>query len=292
MIIDFRLTGALVLALAMVSKVAAAQPLAAPQREIPLYAGAAPGSEEWDWEEQDGTSSFGAPLVQNVVRPVLQYYPANKSKAVGAAVIVVPGGGGRVLMMGYEGADIARRLSAEGVDAFVLKYRLSYTPPATSANSAPRASSAYDVRRLSAADGQQAVRIVRQRALEFGVRPDRIGMMGFSFGGSVVLAAVLGPVDSRPDFAAPIYTFIGDAVAPPDKAPPLFIAVAADDTVVGSQASLNLFSAWRKARVPVELHIFQIGQHGFLKKGGGADHFMDRFVEWMQVNGWLTKAAG
>jgi dipeptidyl aminopeptidase/acylaminoacyl peptidase len=69
----------------------------------------------------------------------------------------------------------------------------------------------------------------------------------------------------------------------------MFLAVAADDQSVGFQHSLDLFSAWRKANVPVELHIFQTGAHGFRKKGGGADHFMDRVEEWMKVNGYLTK---
>ena len=265
---------------------------AQPEREIPLYNGVAPGSEKWDWSERLVTSPNGVPIAQNVVHPVVQYYPAPKDKAVGTAMIVAPGGGFRNLMMSYEGADIARRLNQIGIDAFGLKYRLTYTEaktdPAGSTAAARNAQAGQNVRELSGADGQQAVRVVRQHAAEFGFRPDRIGMIGFSAGGAVTLAVVAGPADSRPDFAAAIYAAGAGTTAPPDGAPPLFIAVAADDQSVGYQGSVDLFSAWRKANIPVELHVFQTGRHGFAKKGGGADRFMDRLEEWIKVNGWLS----
>jgi hypothetical protein len=106
------------------SRIAAlAQQLAPPQREIALYPGVAPGSENWDWSETQITT--GMPMVQNVVHSVLQYYPADKNTAVGTAMIVAPGGGFRNLMMSYEGVDVALRLNAVGIDAFVLKYRLT-----------------------------------------------------------------------------------------------------------------------------------------------------------------------
>jgi acetyl esterase/lipase len=268
-----------------------AQPLAAPAREIALYPGVVPGSENWTWSERVINSPGGMPMVQNVVRPVLQYYPAAKDKAVATAVIVAPGGGFRNLMMSYEGVDIARRLNQIGIDAFVLKYRLTYTPadPGAVHPNVPDPQAGQNVRELAGADGQQAVRIVRRQAAEFGVRPDRIGMIGYSAGGAVLLSAVSGPADSRPNFAAPIYAADAGTVAPPAGAPPLFIAVAADDQAVGYQGSLDLFSAWRKAGIPVELHVFQTGRHGFSKKGGGADHYMDRFEEWLKLNGWLTR---
>jgi acetyl esterase/lipase len=104
----------------------------------------------------------------------------------------------------------------------------------------------------------------------------------------VLLAAVTGPADSRPNFAVPIYAAgAGEATPPAEGAPPLFIAVAADDQAVGWQGSVDLFTAWRKANVPVELHVFQTGRHGFGKKGGGADHYLDRLDEWLRVNGLI-----
>ena len=95
----------------------------------PALSGAAPGSEKWDWAEKTTKDRLGRPVVSDVVRPVLLHFPAEKGKAVGTAMIVAPGGGFRALMMSYEGEDVARRLNAMGIDAFVLKYRLTHTGP-------------------------------------------------------------------------------------------------------------------------------------------------------------------
>src|SRR4051794_33362213 len=134
---------------------ASAQQLAPPAREIALYPGAAPGSEEWNWTETQTATANGMPMVQNVVHPVLQFYPADKNIAVGTAMIVAPGGGFRNLMMSYEGVDIARRLNAVGIDAFVLKYRLTYTgPKVTSGGSTPiDPQKGQNVREMAGADG-------------------------------------------------------------------------------------------------------------------------------------------
>jgi acetyl esterase/lipase len=276
-------------------------------KEIPLYPGAAPGSENWDWSERSVTSPTGMPMAQDVVRPVLLHYPADKGKAVGTAMIVAPGGGFRTLMMSYEGTDIARRLNAMGVDAFILKYRLLYTGPGAPRNQAKKAAAPADRPRriivtgsykaqtgqdliaLAADDGRQAVRLVRERASEFGVRSDRVGMIGFSAGGFVTTATLFGPSETRPDFAAIIYG-AGEIKEVPSPAPPVFLAVAADDTLAVDR-TVALFTAWRKAKGPAEVHVFQMGAHGFLKKGGGADHFMDRLEEWLGANKLLTKPA-
>ncbi len=269
---------------------------APPAKEIALYPGVAPGSEKWDYPER-ATGTAERPQAQNIVRPVLLYYPAEKANAVGTAMIVAPGGGFRTLMMSYEGVDVARRMNQMGVDAFVLKYRTTYVDPKAPAGAGGRGpatdgpQAGQNVREMAGADGQQAVRVLRQRSAEFGVAPNRIGMIGYSAGGAVLLSAVYGPADGRPDFAVPIYAAGASATAPPEGAPPLLIAVAADDQTVGYQGSIDLFGAWRKAGRPVELHVFQTGQHGFGKKGGGADHYLDRVEEWMKLNGWLTKSA-
>lgn len=284
-------------------------PVAKVGQEIPLYPGSAPGSEKWDWAEKATTNPRGLPMVTNVVRPVLLHYPAERSKAVGTAMIVAPGGGFRVLMMSYEGEDIARRLNAMGVDAFILKYRLLYSGPDAPANApgpappaggkqrlfnivgAYKSQAGQDVAALAAEDGRQAIRLVRDRASEFGVHRDRVGMIGFSAGGIVTTAALFGPESTRPNFVALIYG-IGEIEAVPNPAPPLFLAVAADDTLaVGVDRTIELFNIYRKAKGPAELHVFQKGGHGFVKKGGGADHFMDRLEEWLGTNQLLTRAA-
>ena len=262
-----------------------------PAKVIELYSGVAPGSENWNWEERT-TGSPNSPKVQNVVRPVLMYYPADKAKSVGTAMIVAPGGGFRNLMMSYEGVDIAKRLNDMGVDAFVLKYRLRYTDPnapETSAAPTTGPQAGQDIRAMAGADGQQAIRIIRQNAAAYGVKPDRIGIIGFSAGGAVVLRTAKGEPDGRPNFAAAIYAAESNGDVPPVGAPALFIAVAADDQTLGFQGSVDMFVAWRKANIPVELHVFQTGQHGFRKMGGGADNFMDRLEEWMKLNGYLSK---
>jgi acetyl esterase/lipase len=252
-----------------------------------------------------------------VVNPELLYYPADKDKAVGTAMIVAPGGGSRNLMMSYEGVDIAKRLNEMGVDAFVLKYRLRYTdpnPPAHNPNSpavkppsaatlnAPGTANrpapplpttgpqaGQDVLAMEGADGQRAIELIRENAAAYGIRPDRVGIIGFSAGGRVVMRTIRGAAATRPNFAAAIYAAEASGEAPPAGAPPIFIAVAADDQSEGYMRSLEMFDAWRKADIPAELHVFQTGRHGFRTQGGGADHFMDRLEEWLRLNGYLTK---
>src|SRR5207237_4771262 len=102
----------------------------------------------------------------------------------------------------------------------------------------------------------------------------RVGMIGYSAGGAVALSTVYGSTDARPDFAAPIYAAGANSNPPPEGAPPLFIAVAADDQLVGYQGSLDLFAAWRKAGLPAELHVSQTGEHDFVKKGVDGNHYL------------------
>ncbi len=256
---------------------------------IPLYEGVAPGSETWNYHEIAIEGKSG-PQVKNVVHPTLLYFPAKKP--VGTAMIVAPGGGNRTLMMSYEGIDIAKKLNGLGVDAFVLKYRLNHTGPgadkAEPPTSGPQAG--QNVRELARRDGLRSVKLLRSRAAEFHVDADRIGMIGFSAGGGPIRGAMDSGEESRPNFVALIYATGGrDAtVTLPDNAPPLFLAVSADDPAY--ESSIRTFGVWREANIPVELHIFQMGAHGFVNKGGGADRFMDRVGEWMQVNGWLNQA--
>jgi acetyl esterase/lipase len=253
---------------------------AASIKEIPLYPGTAPGSEKWDWTERTTQDKLGRPVVSDVVRPVLLHYPAEQNKAVGTAMIVAPGGGFRSLMMSYEGADVAKRLNAMGIDAFVLKYRLVH-------NGAD-AAAAQEVRKLAADDGRQAVKLVREKAREFGYKSDRVGMIGYSAGGMVTHEALFGPAETRPDFVALIYG-AGAAKEMPSPAPPLFLAVAADDATFLTR-TLDLFTAYQKGKGVAELHVFQIGGHGFVKRGGGADNYLDRLQEWLGTNRLLSKA--
>src|SRR4029077_17253439 len=146
-----------------------------PAREIALYPGTAPGSEKWNYPEQ-AAGTPERPQAQNIVRPVLLYYPAEKANAVGTAMIVAPGGGFRTLMMSYEGVGVAKRLNPMCVDAFVLKYRTTYVDPNAAPGGAGRGpattgpQAGQNVREMAGADGQQAVRLLRQHAPEFDGR--------------------------------------------------------------------------------------------------------------------------
>src|SRR5262249_2777629 len=135
---------------------------------------------------------------------------------------------------------------------------------------------------LAIDDGRAAVQLVRERASGFGIEPNRVGMIGFSAGGIVTSGALFGPAVSRPDFAV-VISGAWEIKEVADPAAPLFVGVAADDTMSVNR-TLDLFTAYRKGNGAAELHVFQMGAHGFVNKGGGADNFMGRVEEWLRVN--------
>lgn len=273
--------------------------LPTPARVIELYDGPAPGSEKWDWEEYTYVTHFGNTVTRNVTRPTLLYYPADPAKAADVAVIIAPGGGFTDLMIKYEGVRTALALNALGIDAYILKYRLIYTDPSAPLPKPgepppPRIKKNNDegeiiwgpqtgqnIGYLTRQDARQAIAWLREQTAAH-----KIGIIGFSAGAFVSMDLALDEPASQPDFAAVIYGPDTRGQTVPDNAPPLFIAVAADDSW-SAPHSLKLYQAWREADRPAELHIFQTGGHGFLNYGGGADFFMDRFAEWLRTNGWL-----
>jgi len=300
---------ALVLALLVVSSSAlrAQTPaeLPPPARVIELYDGAAPGAEGWNWEEYTYVTHFGNTVTRNVVRPTLQYYPANPAVPADVAVIVAPGGGFTDLMIKYEGVRTALALNALGIDAYILKYRLIYTDPAAplprpGADNPPPPrkqdeagriiwgpQTGQNILELAHADSLRAVAWLRNEANHRPhTGPRHIGIIGFSAGAAVSLSVALDGPASGPDFAGVIYGPDNKGRPVPADAPPLFIAVAADDAWAAPN-SLRLYQAWRDVQRPVEMHVFQTGGHGFLNFGGGADLFMDRFADWMRANGWI-----
>ena len=263
---------------------------------IPVWPGAAPGSEDWTQKEVDFLSPQKEKMVRNIVRPTLTAYLPDKSKATGTAVIVCPGGGFRLLSWQSEGTDVAEWLQSRGVAAFVLKYRVIDTGATEQEFRKAMAeffekisrggTSAVDtgIRDLAAADGREAVKIVRKRASEWGISPDRIGIMGFSAGGMVTMSVALKhDADSRPDFAAPIYGTSPPGATVPADAGPAFILCAGDDPLIPPSASQQIYSMWKEAGRTAELHVYAKGGHGFGMKRQNlpVDHWIDRFGDWL-----------
>jgi acetyl esterase/lipase len=276
-------------------------PTTAQQAAIPLWPEGAPGSEGWTHDEQEThhVPPFDITVVRNVSRPTLTPFLPDPGTATGAAAIICPGGAYHILAIHHEGYDVARWLNARGVAAFVLRYRLIPTPQSDEGFGQAIKDNMSDRERwhemmaryvpLGVADGQRAVRLVRERAAEWGVDPARVGIMGFSAGGTVTVGAATQYDDaSRPAFAAPIYGAPRGEIAVPADAPPLFIAVAHDDAFAASSC-VPLYSAWSAAGRSAELHIYAQGGHGFgmFKKGLPADSWIDRFGDWLGAQGLL-----
>lgn len=251
--------------------------------EIPLYPGVAPGSEKWTWSETSSVSPVDhTGGYRNVVKPSIAVHPAPKPN--GTAMLVVPGGGFRMLAYGKEGDAIAEWLNGLGISAFVLKYRVAYTEPGVDFPPQARLDAAIP---LAIADAKQAMRIIKTRAGQYGVT--RLGAMGFSAGGWIVLALGADAEPAiRPDFVAAIYPAMPPDIKVPKGAPPLFLTVAFDDPHVPMD-SLKAYAAWQAAKAPAELHAYATGGHGFAlrKQGLPVNTWNERFVDWMRWTGFL-----
>jgi acetyl esterase/lipase len=249
--------------------------------EIPLWSDGAPGTEGRENLETD---------VDNVVRqtyqPSIRVFLPTPEKANGDALIICPGGGFNVLMMGYEGADVARRFQDGGVACFVLKYRIRLQDDKS-----------FDHAKYSLLDAQRAVRTVRANAKRWNVRPDRIGIGGFSAGGHLSANAgthfdagdpsasdPIEKVSCRPDFLMLVYPACkGFAESVTDQTPPAFLVHGHNDTVVSSMHSVAFYQALLEADVSAEMHIFSDGPHGFGlgKQGGSPALWPNLFRRWI-----------
>jgi acetyl esterase/lipase len=285
----------------------------AQQKEIPIWPGVAPRSETWTQKEVQYLNEQKQQMIRNVVTPSLTAYLPDPAKATGTAVIVAPGGGFRFLSWQTEGTQVAEWLANHGVAAFVLKYRVMNTGESKeefqkamiamfaeiSSSMKPENSGKpegnlnankgfSDAEIIGIEDGKQAVWLIRKQAAKWGVKPNRIGIMGFSAGGMVTLGAALTTnPESRPDFAGAIYAPWSGSIVPPD-APPLFILSAADDKLA-SPGSIQEYNAWKAAGRDAEMHIYSKGGHGFgmQKKGIPVDNWIERFGEWMKGQGLM-----
>jgi len=274
-------------------------PIAAPAQPnaIVLGTGPLPGATvQESWHRQ-----YGSEFARNVTIATLTPVLPDPAKASGAAVIVAPGGGFRTLSMSNEGWDVAKALADKGVAAFVLKYRLVQTPAdmagfersmAQMFSGAARPPAQRDPAADLApqiADARAAFALVRGRAKDWHVDPQRVGMVGFSAGAMLTLATELHAPDVKPAFIATIYGPLAKVDAPAD-APPLFVALAADDPFFG-KGDFGLIDSWRAAKRPVEFHLYEQGGHGFgmYRKTTTSTGWFDDYVRWLRMHGYVKQ---
>ena len=257
-----------------------------------LLSGEAAPTVEQRGEREYFSEIFGTEVVTNVSTPTLTPFLPAQGNATGIGVIIAPGGGYHALSINSEGNDVARWLNARGIAAFVLRYRLVSGGDDVVAELAakPQDQARLDmaaVAPLAGADGLAAMKLVRSRAEEFGVNPDLLGFLGFSAGGGVALHVVHHyDAESRPSFVAPIYAAVRwlEGAELPDDAPPAFVLAAADDSLGLAPDSVALYERWVAAAVPVELHLYARGGHGFglRKQSAPSDQWIERFGDWLQ----------
>ncbi len=272
----------------------------AQQKVIQLYGGSPPGSESWTWSEAENDSNlWQTKVVYNVSKPTLTVFQPQEGKANGTAVVIAPGGAFHALSINSEGYDVAKWLVEKGVTCFVLKYRLarSFTTDPVKEVTAKWGKKEFEeanaaVIPLAIADGREAIAYVRKHADEFIVIPNRIGIMGFSAGGTVTSGTLFNySRENRPDFAAPVYPYFPkDMIGTVGKdAPPMFILTASNDGLGLAPHSVDLYSAWLEAKKDAELHMYARGDHGFGMRTQNlpTDKWIERFAEWLDVQGLL-----
>lgn len=267
-------------------------PLLSPAAEKPaaisLWANGAPGSEA----RKDEPEKIEGGNIVNVHNPSITPYLPAATDATGTAVIICPGGGHQKLCVGHEGDALAEWFRDHGIAAFVLKYRLSREPGST-----------YTLEGDAMADARRAIRTVRSRAAEWSIKPDRIGMLGFSAGGELAAysamksdpgnAASPDPVEragSRPDFQALIYPGKSSTFTVEKGMPPVFIACGYGDRPDIAEGMASVYLKYKAAGVKAELHIYSEAGHGFGYRPGtktAAGKWPERFTEWLQDSGLL-----
>ena len=285
------------------------------QQVIPLYDSIIPNSRPVkDQEKIDSGRRPGYYSVSLVSHPTLAIYLPSKDKTNGTGVIICPGGGYTHLAMAHEGILVAQKLNEMGVAAFVLKYRLPSDETMINKEIGPLQ------------DAQRAIQLVRQHAGDWGVKTNRIGIMGFSAGGH--LASTAGThftnividnknnISLRPDFMILLYPVISfsDTIGhtasrenligrhPGQElikeysnelhvtagTPPAFLVHAGDDHTVPVANSLHFYEALQHHEIPAEMHIYPSGGHGFgMNNSATKDAWMDRLQNWLDTNGWL-----
>lgn len=275
-----------------------ATPALADPQVIDLWPGKAPGEKEAIAEEKVTKKGELVTSITNVSKPTLEVHLAPKESATGVAILIAPGGGYNNLAWDHEGEQIAAWANSQGITGVILKYRVPR-----------RAETPKDKPPLGALqDAQRAMGIIRSKATEWSVDPKKVGMLGFSAGGHLTLWTsttfdqrsydAIDAADKescRPDFAVMIYpggtfekgtTDLKPEIKVSKETPPSFLAMASDDPV-NSENCIAIYLALKKAGVPVEMHLYTKGGHGFgiRPTAGPAATWPARCGEWMKAIG-------
>ena len=214
-------------------------------------------------------------LITDVSKPTLTVYQPSSEKKTGTAMLICPGGGYWDLYWQLEGEEVAAWLNSIGVTGIIVKYRVPRRPDEPKGEPARR----------PLQDSQRAVSLVRSKASEWGIRPERIGIVGFSAGGHLAIATATSfdertyePIDDvdkiscRPDFAIPVYPGylkvkdkeeLAPGIRVPAGTPPVFLVHGGDDLISPPEHSVLMYLALKRAGVPAELHIYAATAHDF-----------------------------
>ena len=247
--------------------------------ETPIWPGTAPDAQPMSGPEADTTTVkddliAGKSVIRlgNIARPTMTVYPP-KGANTGAAVVVFPGGGYRILAIDLEGTEVCDWLTSSGITCVLLKYRVPDSGP-------------YPKSPMALEDAQRTVGLVRSHAAEWHIDPHKIGVLGFSAGAHLAVAVsthfdqrlyqavdAADAVSCRPDFAVVIYpgylAMSDKGFAPnPDihvtsATPPTFLLQTEDDHVAHVESSLVYYAALKAAGVSVEMHLYTEGVHGY-----------------------------
>lgn len=283
------------------------------QTTIPLYKTVPNSRQDASYKEQSETGKDGIIRISKVTNPTITIFQPEEINNQHTAIIICPGGGYSILAFNLEGTEIAQTLNKWGITAIVLKYRL------------PSDAIMKDKSIGPLQDAQRAIQLTRMNAKQWNINPSKVGIMGFSAGGSLAATAsthfdktVIPNVDNislRPDFSILAYpvismqkeiTHMGSRInllgKNPSEAqvkeysnelqvnantPPTFLVQASDDRVVSPENSIKYYETLLKNHIPAELHLYQNGGHGFGQKLP-EDQWMDRLKSWMVHNHYLN----
>ncbi len=251
---------------------------------LPTVDASTPDTERWN-------RVFGQIWVRNVSRPSLYRVAPMNGRGNGRAVIVVPGGGYAFVSIESEGFRVAERLAAQGYTAFVLKYRPRSTPATESDFIAELAAAFGSLGQGELPDHPPAVddlaaavTLVRERAAEWQLDPDAVGVVGFSAGSRTAIRLLENhPQAAQLDHVGLIYPPMTQTVGLGPR-PDLFLAIAVDDPLF-RQGGLNLLEHWLEESQAVEFHLYSGGSHGFgmRPQGTTSDLWIDQYLAWLAV---------